>query len=138
MNINENLTKAINENNFEKVKLLIHRGADVNYIDEKQQTPLLCCIGNYNIEMLAFLLEKDANVNPNIKEVYTNPLHLAIDMSFNKTQNTLSLIEDDMSEIKILLKYGADIFSVDENNETAYEFAKDYHISVQKLFESII
>ncbi len=88
--------------------------------------------------MLAFLLEKGANINPNINEVYTNPLHLAIDMSFNKTQNTPSLTEDDMSEIKILLKYGADILSVDENNETAYEFAKDYHITAQKLFESMM
>ena len=73
VNVVNNLNKiplfeAINENNFEIVKLLIEHGADVNKMDDAGVSPLYLALLSFNgdenrKEILNLLKEKGANLS---------------------------------------------------------------------------
>ncbi|MBR5161560.1 MAG: ankyrin repeat domain-containing protein [Thermoguttaceae bacterium] len=50
-------------NDFERVKLLIEKGADVNARDNRDITPLMAAADNNNLEIVKYLVENGADVN---------------------------------------------------------------------------
>lgn len=106
--------------------------------DEGGEVLLSQAIGNWNIDMVELLLRNGAD--PNIKVWEGSLLHLAIDISVERTKNNDDILEDDISIIKLLVEYGADISIKDDEGKTPYEFAKNYHIPAEKYlaqFEKI-
>lgn len=101
-------------------------------------SPLLIAISNSNYKSVEFLLENGANPNPNPDKVYTLPLNLTIDTAVETTKNNIDEVEDSTDIIKPLLEFGAKFNIKDREGESAYEFAKGYHIPAQKLFEAMI
>jgi len=123
------------EENLSEVKNIIEKDAiDLNYLDSNGDSPLLIAIETGNLEMIELLLIKGAS--PNFCG-YTLPLNAAIDIAVASTKSANTVLEDSTEIIELLLKYGADINQKDNAGESAIDFAKDYHISAQKLFEKI-
>ena len=105
------------------VKILIHYGANVNYLHENSNiTPLSTALGNSNnIEGIRLLLEKGAFVNSQYGVTKVSPLHQCINYN---TTNPLAIVE--------LLNYGAKLDSVD------YEFNTPLHKAVQRSKLSVV
>lgn len=115
--------------NVEIVSYLLDQGADVdakNFHSGDLRTPLLIAINNYDVEMIDFLLDKDANVDLGYRRY---PLHISAQMKQVDTLKKLlrrganvnvvnyrdqftpifSAAEHDCGAcIKELIKYGAD------------------------------
>ena len=104
----------------------------MNYVDDKQNSPLLIAVETNNLELIILLLENGAN--PNMEETYTN----AIDIAVEATKNDDTVLEDSTEIIELLLKYGDDMNQKDIRGKSAVDFAKYYHKPAQRLFEQII
>jgi hypothetical protein len=64
------------------------------------------------------------------------PLLIAIDAAVETTKNNDDVLFDDTEIIERLLDYGADALKVDPGDgRNAYEFAQNYHVPAQRLFE---
>ena len=61
------LYSMVKNREFEIALKLIKRGANVNFVNSRHQTPLLQCIETMNIDGISFLLANDAN--PHIEDV---------------------------------------------------------------------
>jgi ankyrin repeat protein len=87
--------KACKYNSLDVLKILIRKGVDVNYQNEKKETPLIIACSSGSKNVVKFLLEKGANVN---KQGYGNdtPLLKAIH-------------NGDFQVVKILIEHGADL-----------------------------
>ena len=132
--LDNQLLDAVVSDNQNIVSRLLQRGANVECVSAFQQTPLELAIDNNLLEMAEFLLENGSNPN----STYGNslPLITAIDAAVETSKNNDDVESDSIEMIELLLEYGADILQVDPNDgKNAYEFAKDYHIPAQRLFE---
>lgn len=134
---NREMFKAVFNSDYDKIDELLGMGVDINSIDDRMRTPLLVAIGNNNIEMIRYLLVHDATPNPDSKLVYTLPLNLAIDVAVEVCKNNTDALEDSTEVIELLLAYGADINVKDRDDESAYDFAKGYHLPAHSLFEKL-
>ncbi len=100
--INSQLFAAVLNQNFDSVKILIKKGADVNAINIYGITPLLYAVDLGNYQICNFLLEKGAN--PNYIPPYDPPaLSMAI---INNRDSILSLLLKYKANPNILDKYG--------------------------------
>jgi uncharacterized protein len=86
------LTGAVANNHTEIAKLLVRRGAQVNYRYEGGFSPLMGASENGNVELVNFLLENGADPSAKTKDGRTS-------MSFAKEKNHSEVIE-------ILKKHG--------------------------------
>ncbi len=73
-----------------------------------------------------------------IRQVYTLPLNLTVDVSFETSKNDSGAKTGSLEMIELLLDFGAEIKNADKDGENAYEFVKDYHLQAQKLFEDMM
>lgn len=93
INLNElgkQLIESAKKNNLEKVEELINRGADINFKDEFDFTPLFWAVFfEKNIDIVRLLIEKNADLNVQNKE--GTPLILAV--KNGNTDTALLLIE---------------------------------------------
>lgn len=90
------LSEAVANRSVEIVKLLLEYGANVNFKDCNNITPLMRAIVDHNKDkekIVKLLLEYDANVNAQANHGYTS---LGLDMGYNGNLT------------EILLEYGAD------------------------------
>lgn len=103
---------------IEVIKLLVNNGADVNYTDEESDTPLSSAVESGNIEVIKFLLNENANVNSadahgEYDKLTYRPIHFAT-------------LEKNATEIlKLLVKYGADITTPNEEGDSLLHVALD-------------
>lgn len=71
------LHKAVNEDDFEKIKRLVDEGWNINEKGFMNNTPLHGAANEGKLEMARYLIDKSANLNA--KDIHGNsPLHLAV------------------------------------------------------------
>jgi hypothetical protein len=113
---------------YRKVLLLLDRGADINVVDVKEQTPLMLALGSsktvYPMKLIKLLIDRGADVNKCDHNMFT-PLHRAC-------------LIGDVRLIEILLQRNAIVNARDKSGKFAIEYAKVqakyYHrCSTQKL-----
>ena len=101
----------IDDNNVERVKLLLKHGANVNTNDLSRKTPLMWACYKGNIKLIKILLKCGAN--PNFEDEMGRTALMIT--SYN---HTLRL------PIILLINAGADINIKDEDGKTALNYAK--------------
>jgi quinoprotein dehydrogenase-associated probable ABC transporter substrate-binding protein len=90
--ITQELSNAVIANDFDRVKFLVSKGADVNKVDSQGWTPLQSAARQRRDEMIKLLIELGADVN------VSEPTPLAA-----------ALMRDHVPSIKVLLEHGADM-----------------------------
>jgi len=70
------LYRAAEENNFHDAQAAVAAGADVNTTSLQNVTPLLLAVKHGNVQLVQFLLSK--NANPNLVSSECGPLHEAV------------------------------------------------------------
>jgi len=133
--LNDQLLKAIFQEDLALAKQYIQAGAEVNYVSGKQDTALLIAVDTMNDELVSFLLAQGANPNPDPAAVYTLPFNLAVDVAvqavLNEEAATLS-----NATIELLLRHGADFTVKDQSGKNAVEMATNYNSAAHQLFEA--
>jgi ankyrin repeat protein len=109
--INEALLEGCESRDFNKVRLAINFGADVDVKNKWGDTPLHLA---KNVEIAKLLIEKGADVNAKDNGGET-PLHLA---SYN----------DSIELATLLLDRGADVGAKDDDGETPLDTAYSYEM----------
>lgn len=89
--ITQELSNAIIANDFDRVKFLVSKGADVNKADSQGWTPLQSAARQRRDKMIALLIELGADVNVG-----------------DPTPLVAALMRDHVPSIKVLLEHGAD------------------------------
>jgi ankyrin repeat protein len=118
------LSDAISQNDFERMKILIEKGVDVNVKGKGGKCPLELAwyMGD---EYIRLLVKNGADVNQVFQDGFT-PLQLAV-------------IQEDENLINLIASHGADINVKTRSGETIVELAKS-HISVnsEKIVKLLI
>lgn len=103
----EQLMSSIRGDRQEEVLKCIQKGADVNFMDEKGETPLLCAVKRGSLNILDLLLEKGADVqqilqnsNTVLHTAVSNKPDASVGLRYKKPNSPLELT-------KCLLKNGA-------------------------------
>lgn len=103
---------AVKYREFDIAKLLIEKGADVNAINIYGWHPLLHAVNDSNFALTELLLQNGADIKHENPETGSSCIHYAIG-------------NDDLKIVKLLLKYGANIYAVDYAKQTALFCAKE-------------
>src|SRR5262249_9239013 len=109
-NVNSDLIIAIDENDIEKVKSLLDKGADINTRNENGDTALMMAVNRTrDVKLVNLLLDKGADVNAknNKNDKY----------KLNQTALIYAAIYEETEIVKALLEKGAD---VNANNNYGY------------------
>ena len=107
------LMRAALDGNTERVKELIHQGADLNQRDDNGRTALMFAAINMHYESMKVLLEYGADVNARSDKGGTALMGAAS--------------AGDLRMVQALLDKGADVHAkLRETNETAATFAERY------------
>lgn len=111
------LFTALERKSLEEIKELVAQGTDVNKQDYAGRFPLEYAIRcRCGVEILQYLIDQGANINPKIDSVSSlPPLLRAVDMD-----------DASLETIKFLVKHGADITAIDHNGYTILMLAADH------------
>jgi len=110
------LLNAATKGNYEFVKFLVNnKGADINAKNDKGETPLICALKNGYFDIAKFLIEKGANVNAKENIWGVTPLMYAAATHLYNS-NCLNVI-------KLLIQKGANINAVNNQGQTALDYA---------------
>lgn len=122
------------QENMKNVLEYLKSGGSINFVDERDGTPLLTAIETDNYELVKLLLI--AGANPNLATDYASPLTSAVDVSMEAYKND-GLPQPSTAIIELLLFHGADIHMPNNKGRSPYDFAKNYHLLAQKLFDDL-
>ena len=114
---------------------LLAKGADVNYVSEKENSPLLAAIGTMNYELVNALLKKGAHANPDPIPLYTVPLNEAVDTSVQDFLNNDDAEQVSIDIIKLLAEHGANPLAKDKHGKTAYDLSINYNKPAEVYFK---
>ena len=112
--MNKEWKDATNQNDFEKARLLLENGADVNSKDEHGQTALMNAAHAGQVELVRLLIEMGADLNVTAK--------------YNLSALMLSLIAHHTEVAQLLIDAGADVnirSSTDFHGKTALFLAEN-------------
>lgn len=143
-NRKEYLMIASYHSDFELVKLLVERGADINRIGNDKSTAILIAVANNNFDIVKYLLEKGADpiltnklgLGPLITAAYEGNFEifkaiLAKDQNIHHKANDGSSVflaactSGNLDILKILIEMGANVKEVDfDNNNCFYMVAQ--------------
>ncbi|KAK2705438.1 hypothetical protein QYM36_015726 [Artemia franciscana] len=102
---------AVASSGTEVVKMILYKGARINAVNKRGETPLHCAIKNSdkNIEIIILLLKHGSNVN--VRTNYgESPLHLAASKGCPQT-------------VDYLLMHGADVNAINNDGESPLHLA---------------
>jgi len=161
MTLNSKLLNAAGANDFQKVKELVSKGADVNSKDEQWFTPLHNACGDFrpNIALIKFLIDKGADIKADSKYNGT-PLHWAcytgnldvvklltekggnINLQDSYRGNTplhdaAGAPEVNLKLVKYLISLGADVEIKNKHGKTPFEAAKNIRVKQILSSESV-
>ena len=117
-NKNKELTKAVANNNFEKVKKLVKSGASVNYIYAEEYyscSILIYAIRHSTTKIVKFLIENGADVNLHDNSGKT-ALTYAVELS----------VEESIEKVQILVEAGANVNHENSSGRTVLMNASVY------------
>jgi len=119
--ITQELSNAVIANDFDRVKFLVSKGADVNKADSQGWTPLQRAARQRHDKMIALLIELGADVNAG-----------------EPTPLVAAVMRDHVPSVKVLLDHGAD---VEKPGEDGYRplplaIAEDKYESAKALMEA--
>ena len=119
------LMQAALDGNTERVKELIHRGADINQRDDNGRTALMFAVINMHYETMKVLLEYGADVNVKSNEGGTALMGAAL--------------AGDLRMVQALLDKGADVHArLFETSESAVTLAARHgHAEIARLLSQI-
>ena len=119
------LMRAALDGNTERVKELIHQGADINQRDDNGRTALMFAVINTHYETMNVLLESGADVNAKSDKGGTALMGAAS--------------AGDLRIVQALLDKGADLNPrLPETNESAADFAASHgHAEIARLLSQI-
>ncbi|XP_057335764.1 ankyrin-1-like isoform X2 [Microplitis mediator] len=143
---------AVQSSRLKTVKLLLKHKANVNAVDKKLSTPLLCAIHNpYQSPMIELLLEHKADPNCVNKEgltpsfiaaTYTNDDYIQILLKYGADLNLKigdsgktalhCLAECENKFVNKIIKYGADINVLSNDEKTALDYLLESMVSYCK------
>lgn len=116
---------ALHNANSEVTKYLISKGADVNRIGYEECTPIMYEVYMHNNENVKILIEKGADVNYQSQYDGYSSLHWAAR-------------KGDLDMIKLLIKNGANINSVNNEKQKPKDLAKEnVHDSIFEYLEKL-
>ena len=101
------------------VEVLIRDGADVNAVDECNETPIHCAAENGHVDVAKVLIQNGADVNA-VDENNRTPLHFAAENGH-------------VDVAKVLIQNGANVNAVNEYKRTALHKAIEYRHVVLML-----
>ncbi|HPS56972.1 MAG TPA: WG repeat-containing protein [Spirochaetota bacterium] len=104
--INMNFIRACENGNLEKVKQYLKRGADLNYKNDSNRTPLMYASTNGSLEIVKFLLTKKINVNYADRDGVT-----ALFLSIPQNRDNIKLQKNKLEIMRLLIKKGANVNS---------------------------
>lgn len=120
----EELFKAINNGNLEKVKHLVESGADIEETDCCEFTALLEAVYHNHLDVAKFLVEKGANINTKTK--------------IGKTILRIAVYNNNLEMVKLLVESGVDIETKNNNKQTALNMAiKEEKTEIEEYLKSI-
>lgn len=148
--LNQNLIKAVKNQNVEEVRRALAQGADANSKDSHNAPILvLALISCENKKVVELLLQKGANPNTYIEEAGATVLFQMLTMSAAEKDSELDLLLSQVpkssssflspeEKVEILLKYGADPYQKMAGGITAFDLAKYLGPSIEAHFMSCI
>jgi ankyrin repeat protein len=132
--LDKQLYEALFKEDTEAVNQCLVQGADVNYISNQEDTPLLIAVDTMNIDLIKLLLERGANPNPDPQAVHTLPLNAAVDVAvqavLNEEAETVS-----NEAVELLVRYKADPTVKDKSGRSAEELSTNYNGVAKRFFE---
>ena len=119
------LMRAALDGNTERVKELIHQGADINQRDDNGRTALMFAVINMHYETMKVLLEYGADVQAKSNQGGTALMAAAM--------------VGDLTMVQALLDKGADVHArLRETNESAVTFAESHqHAEIAQLLRQL-
>jgi ankyrin repeat protein len=134
--LNDQLLKAVIDEDLATVRQLVQAGADVNYFSSRSNSPLLAAIDTMNVELIRFLLDQGANPNPDAQKGYTQPLNAAVDVAVQAFLNE-EAASISKETVELLVQYKADYTRRDKNGLNAAEMARNYNSVASAYFSSL-
>ncbi|CAG5081353.1 Similar to RF_0381: Putative ankyrin repeat protein RF_0381 (Rickettsia felis (strain ATCC VR-1525 / URRWXCal2)) [Cotesia congregata] len=122
------LCRAIEKDNFKIVELLINAGADLNP-PGCCTAPLLWAITQKKIKLIAFLVSRSANVNT------IGPVEKYNLLKGNFSALQLAVMMDDINIVKLLLKSGANMNLIIDNDAFADDSLTVIHYAIEFKYE---
>jgi|GEM_PF-2304271 len=140
----ELLWEAVQGEKLALVQAILRDNPRINLelTSKNKNNALLLAIEVSDVQMIEFLLEAGANPNPEPDKVWALPLGLAVDYAVEIMKNNSAMIEEPTEIIRLLLDYGADILTQDNNGFSAYDYAYGtlghYNCTAQRIFDEIL
>jgi ankyrin repeat protein len=126
MNIQDQLSEAIDNEKLELVEELLKKGADANKLNKLNETPLMVAAECDSTEIIQLLLAYGAKINKQGHEANT-PLHCAVNLSIDGTIQSGGAPGDEPTDIIIfLLENGADLHAKNNSGKTPIDWAHDF------------
>jgi quinoprotein dehydrogenase-associated probable ABC transporter substrate-binding protein len=119
--ITQELSNAVIANDFDRVKFLVSKGADVNKADNQGWTPLQSAARQRHDKMIALLIELGADVNVG-----------------EPTPLVAAVMRDHVPSVKVLLEHGADLEKPGQDGfkPLPLAIAEDKYESAKTLMEA--
>ena len=134
----EELVEAAEQGNLQKVRSLIHAGADLNAPDPKEGlTPLIAAVQYGHTAIVEALIKAGADLNRKDELNQSTPLMWAVRKSESEEGKVTAPIEKKYDIAKLLIQSGADIHLKNRWGSTALQWAADSGnlLMVQALIE---
>jgi ankyrin repeat protein len=109
------LIQASIEGKLEAGQYLLDRGADINFQNKYNRTPLFMAVFYGHVEYVRMLLKRGAKTNTHDTTFGNTPLHWAVR-------------KGNIQVVRLLLEHGADVNLRDNRGKTPSQWTSDHEI----------